>query len=68
MTDATPPKSPLIHGFYQQRLKRCEHCGQEYVSHKLTSRYCSDQCRITHGRYGRSYGTVIPRQYGVTKT
>lgn len=57
----------VIHGAFTARTRHCDACGQEYTAHRLTSRYCSDECRISHGRYGRSYGAVVPRKYGFTQ-
>jgi hypothetical protein len=30
--------------------------------------YCSNPCRVRFGRFGRTYGVVMPRALGVTKS
>lgn len=42
-------------------------CGETFASKEITARYCSDDCRKRYGRFGRSYGTVVPRVFGFTK-
>jgi hypothetical protein len=65
--DGTPSRRGLKHGLYVPRTRRCDGCQQEYTARKPGSTYCSDDCRKAFGRYGRSYGTTVPRQFGVAK-
>lgn len=47
---------PITHGLYLRRSRTCP-CGTVFEANKPTATYCSDQCRIRIGAYGRtSYG------------
>lgn len=37
------------------RSTTCDHCGRQYVAQRITSRFCSDNCRINHHREMKSY-------------
>lgn len=52
-------------GAYMAFERHCDRCGTPYTARRLTSRYCSDACRIEGTRYGRTYGRTAPRQLGV---
>jgi hypothetical protein len=65
--DGTPSRRAYKHGLYVPRTRACDGCQREYTARKPGSTYCSDACRKRFGRYGRSYGTVVPRQFGWTK-
>ena len=53
------------HGMYLTRERACDRCGTLYPARKPTSRFCSDACRVVATGYGRSYGNIAPRQFGV---
>lgn len=55
-------------GLSKRRPRTCQRCGVVFTATKATARYCSDPCRKASSRYGRSYGTVIPRDLGWTKS
>lgn len=46
---AAPLHPNTKHGAYKARVRRCEACGAEYTAHRLTSRYCSNDCRTNFG-------------------
>ena len=43
-------------------------CGKAFTSKNPAARYCGNACRVTYGRFGRTYGVVEPRQYGWTRS
>jgi hypothetical protein len=55
----------------RQRTLICQ-CGAEFDPSRNkrpgSARYCSNACRVRFGRFGRTYGTVEPRQYGWTRS
>ncbi len=62
------PGGRLKHGFYKQRERHCDACGTVFVARRLTSRYCSNDCRTDHGQW--SYPVAHPtmrRVFGVTR-
>jgi hypothetical protein len=58
---------PTVHGLYQPRQLVCA-CGAEFTAKAPQATYCGNECRIKYGRFGRTYGTIVPRQFGVTKS
>ena len=55
------------HGLYQPRQLVCP-CGRAFMAKKPGATYCSNECRVRFGRFGRTYGTTVPRQYGIAKS
>lgn len=53
-------------GLHVQRTLICP-CGATFATKNPGGRYCSSACRIKYGRFGRTYGVVVPRALGVTK-
>lgn len=58
---------PLTNGLYAARALACP-CGKPFTGRRPEATYCSNECRKAYGRYGRAYGTVIPRQFGVARS
>jgi hypothetical protein len=54
-------------GLYAARPRTCP-CGKTFTARSPKATYCSNDCRVQFGRYGRAYGTIIPRQYGWAKS
>ena len=54
------------HGLYKPRELVCP-CGKAFTAKAPQATYCSTPCRVKYGRFGRTYGTVVPRQFGWTK-
>lgn len=45
------PGWKVVHGFYKRRMRHCDACGLEYEARRLSSRFCSDDCRTNHGAW-----------------
>lgn len=58
----------ITHGFYKARQRKCDACGTEYTAHRLTSRYCSAQCRVQRGQWSFAVASQTnARVLGITK-
>lgn len=45
------PGANVKHGFYKKRTRHCDVCGKEFTAHRLTARYCSNDCRTDFGQW-----------------
>lgn len=62
------PGGHLKHGFYKQRERHCDACGKAYTARRLTSRYCSDDCRTDRGQWSYLVAHhTNARTFGVTR-
>lgn len=58
---------PVVHGAYRARRRHCDACGTEYTAHRLTSRFCSDSCRVQNGQWSFKVAHQTNRRvFGVT--
>ena len=67
--DGSAVRGATTHGFYRGRLRHCDACGAEYVARRLTSRFCSDDCRTNHGAWSYPVAhQTNKRALGTTKS
>lgn len=65
-----PAAHAYRHGFYVKRIKTCEApgCSKQFEARRLTSRFCSDDCRTNWGQWSyRASQPTNERAYGWTK-
>ena len=55
------------HGLYKQRPRTCP-CGAVFTAKKPQATYCSNLCRVTFTRWGRTYGQHEPRELKVWRS
>ena len=54
----------ITNGLHIKRPRTCP-CGVVFEARKPAATYCGNDCRRRFTGYGRTYGQVAPRQFGV---